>query len=444
LDQAQEYINQAEQLHPSTVCAFLKFKIYLQKKDEETSVTQLQAMTSCHDFTSDFLTLSAHEAIASNALTVAIAALSNLLSLYSCGQVMSTPEVEVIRTLITILSQKSGNEPEILKVTKQARTRMFEVSPEKFLGKGEVGRRERNWFAATSWNIGTRMGTEKKYRLCAEFLQLASDFYGVTMGGDLEDNNAMVCKSLILSVSAMITLEKQDIASALLDSDVKQALKLLDRAGKVLQSISSGPQFGDDPTTIEPSFYFIYTLNAYDLQGRLSDTGHQQLILIKNFASSKMCTSQYLLQIGLNASQGPRANPDVAEYALNTCLSNLLSSVSPDYKTVALVMRKLIGLAGFKKGDADDEAYGMYKQAYQIMVGLKEGEFPSEEAKWLATTAWNRAALPVRLGQIDVAKKWMGIGRELSHNLDEKGKYTGLMEEFLTSFKQKFNDNDDG
>ena len=42
-----------------------------------------------------------------------------------------------------------------------------------------------------------------------------------------------------------------------------------------------------------------------------------------------------------------------------------------------------------------------------IIVGLKDGEYPVEEGKWLATTAWNRAALPVKLGQIDVAKKWI-------------------------------------
>lgn len=35
---------------------------------------------------------------------------------------------------------------------------------------------------------------------------------------------------------------------------------------------------------------------------------------------------------------------------------------------------------------------------------LKEGEHPTEEEKWLAT-AWNHAQLPVRLGQIDIARK---------------------------------------
>ncbi|KAF9592609.1 hypothetical protein IFM89_016257 [Coptis chinensis] len=111
---------------------------------------------------------------------------------------------------------------------------------------------------------------------------------------------------------------------------------------QILMSISSGTQRGDDPTTNESSFFFVYTLNAYDERGRLADTEQQQLILIKNFASSKTCTPHYLLQIGLNSSQGPQANLLVADYALNTCLSTLLSSPSPDYKTVALIVWKLL------------------------------------------------------------------------------------------------------
>ncbi|KAL5703248.1 hypothetical protein ACHQM5_028362 [Ranunculus cassubicifolius] len=437
LDQAQEYINEAEQLHPNIACAFLKFKIYLQKRDEKGAIDQLQAMTSCHDFRSDFLALSAHESIASKSIAVAIASLSNLLSFYSSGKPMPTPEVVVIRTLITVLSQGPGNESEVLKFTKLARTRMLEVSTENFFGKGEVGRRELNWFAANSWNMGTASARDKKFALCAELLELASEFYGTTIRGEVEENNVMVCKSLILSVSATITLEKQDSSAALLDSEIKRAMKLLDRAGKILSPLSSGGQAGFDPAGIEPKFFYLYTLVAYDLQGRLADTGQQQLLLIKNFASSKMCTPQYLLQIGFNSSQGPRANLEVSDYAFNTCLSTLLSSPCPNYKTIALIVRKLIGLAGVRKGDADDEAYSKYKIAHQMMVGLKEGEYPAEEVKWLAMTAWNRGSLPVRLGQVAAAKRWMRVGLELSQHSTELGKYAARMEEFITSFESK-------
>ncbi|KAK9138994.1 hypothetical protein Sjap_009588 [Stephania japonica] len=438
LDRAQEYINEAKKLHPNVACGFLKFKIYLQKNDANAAVDTIQTMTTCIDFTPDFLLLSAHEAIASQALPVAIASLSNLLKLYSPGKAMPTPEVVVVRSLVAVLAQNQGTELEILKFTRHAQTRMLELGLEQFFGKGEIGTRERNWFAVNSWNIGIKIGKEKKYALCAEFLELASEFYGVAVEGDGEENGAMVFKALISSVSALIAAEKQE-SLALPEATVKHALELLDKATKILKSIQSGTQHSHEPINIEPRFSFALTFNTYELRSRLVDPGPQQLLLVKNLASSKNCTPHCLLQIGLSASAGPRFNPEVADYALNTCLSDLLASPFPDFQTIAIIIRKLIGLAGFRKGKPDEEVHGVYKQAYRIMVGLKEGEYPVEEAKWLAITAWNRAALPLRLGQLGVAKRWMKMGLDLAQNVAagmESSKRS--MEDFLADFKNRF------
>lgn len=210
----------------------MQFKIHLQKNDKNSAINQIQAMITCLDFSPDFLSLAAHEAVACRALTVAVAALSNLLNFYSDGKSMPTTEVVVLRTMVTILTQEPGNEPEVLKFVTQAYNRASEVGPDHFFGKGEVGRRERNWFAMTSWNLGTKTGKEKNFDLCAHFLKLASGFYGFQVDGEVEGNKIMVCKSLILTVSAMIASENQRKA-ALPDIEVKQAVELLDRAGKV-------------------------------------------------------------------------------------------------------------------------------------------------------------------------------------------------------------------
>ncbi|KAJ4949737.1 hypothetical protein NE237_014315 [Protea cynaroides] len=437
LDQAQEFIDEAEKLQPNVACALLKFKVYLQKKDENGAIKQMQSMASCPDFTPEFLSLSAHEAIACQSLPVAVESLTNLLNFYSLGKSMPTPEVVVLRTLVTILSQEPTNEKEILKFAKQAKKRICELGPESFFGKGEVGRREKNWFAVNSWNIGTRAGKENKFEICAEFLESAAEFYGASIDDEVEEEITMVCKSLILSVSATIAAEKSR-NSPLPESDVKRAIALLDRAGKILTKISSKVQMVDNGAAIEPMIFFIHTFNAYDLRGRLENGATQQLQLVKSFASSKACTPEYLLQIGLCASQSPRPNPEAANFALNACLSSLLASPSPDYKTIALIIRKLIMLAGFSMGDTDDEVYSVYKQAFRIMVGLKEGEYPMEEGKWLATTAWNRAAMPVRLGQIAIARRWINIGLELGGHVKGMEGYRECMEEFVSGFDEKF------
>ncbi|KAK7295235.1 hypothetical protein RJT34_18140 [Clitoria ternatea] len=436
LDRAQEYIDEAEKLEPNIVCAFLKFKIYLQKNDHKGAINQIEVMTTCLDFQSDFLSLSAHEAVACHALPVAVASLSSMLNFYASGKSMPTAEVTVVRTLVTILSQELGNEQQVLKFLKHAHTRASEIGPDCFFGKEEVGRRERNWFSVTSWNFGTKTGQDKNYELSAEFLRLASDFYALIDGSDNE-NNVMACKSLVLSVSSMIALEFQR-NSAMSETEVKQALHLLDRAGQMIKSISARNSInGDQINTIEPDLLFIYTFCAHDIQGRLNDLG-SQLLNVRSFASSKACKPQYLLQIGLSASQGPRSNHEVASFALTECLSSFLASPVPDYQNVALVIRKLISIASIHKGDTDDDlVYNMYKQAYRIMVGLKEDEYPIEEAKWLAMTAWNRAAVPVRLGQIEMGKKWMTVGFDIAKHVPGMDAYKACMEEVLGNLKKE-------
>ncbi|KAK4482999.1 hypothetical protein RD792_010174 [Penstemon davidsonii] len=232
LDRAEEYINEAEKLEPNIASAFLKFKIFLQKKDDNSAIAQVQAMPNCLDFSTEFLSLSAHEALASRSIPVATASLSQLLNFYSLGKPMPTDEVVVFRTLVTILSQDKGNDSDVLKHMKRAHNRQSEIGPDPFFGKAEVGRREKNWFAANAYNLGARTGQEKNYELSSEFFRLASKFYEVVCDGDEEENNAMICKSLVLAVSAIIADEKYK-KSSLLETEVRQAIELLGRAGKV-------------------------------------------------------------------------------------------------------------------------------------------------------------------------------------------------------------------
>ncbi|XP_051142240.1 TPR repeat-containing protein ZIP4 [Andrographis paniculata] len=443
LDRAEEYINEADKLEPNIASAFLKFKIFLQKNDHDRAIAQMRAMPTCLDFTNDFISLAAHEAVACQAFPVAIASLSQLLTFYSSGKPMPTNEVVVHRTLITILTQVPDSDADVLKHMKQAYVRLSEVGPDLFFGKCEVGRREKNWFAGNAWNFGARTGQEKKYDMSAEFFKLASQFYGAIVDGETEvEDDAMVCKSIMLFASAIIADEMHN-KTTLPENEVRQTIELLGRAGKILMSSRKND---DQTAAIEPNFFFVYTWSAFNLHSRLSDMNAQQLLLVKSFATSKSCNPKHLLQIGLEASQGPRSNPEVSNFALSTCLTALLSSPSPDYQTTALVLRKLISITTvYKAGGADDDSVlEMYKQAYRIMVGLKEGEYPIEEAKWLATTAWNRAAGPVKMGQIELAKKWMCIGLELAVKVPGMQNYKTCMEDYLAGFDKKFKEQENG
>lgn len=202
--------------------------------------------------------------------------------------------------------------------------------------------------------------------------------------------------------------------------------------------MSSSTEYDKLEAIIEPNFLFVYTWCAFDLHSRLDNTGSQQLLLIKRFANSKCCNPNHLLQIGINASQGPSSNHEVAIFALSTCLSTFLALPLPDYASVAHIVRKLVSLRSIHGIDTNDDAtMETYKQAYRIMVGLKEGEYPVEEAKWLAMTAWNRAAVPVRMGHVDEAKRWMSMGLELAKKVSGMQTYRSCMEDFIAGFEKK-------
>ncbi|OAY73918.1 TPR repeat-containing protein ZIP4 [Ananas comosus] len=434
LDRAREFIDEANKLEPNIKCAFLK------RKEEKEAINQMQSMVSCVDFNPEFLTLSAHEAIASHCIPVAVASLSVLLNLYSPGKPMPMPEVAVLRNLITLLQRNPETELEVLKYSRRASARMAELGPESFFGKGAVGNRELSWFAGNSWNMGLRTGKEKKLECCSEFLELAAEFYNTTT--DDNGNQSMVCKSLILSVGATLNVEEQKNAP-LLEQDVKKAIDMLTRAGKLLPSLSSSPSHIGDQSAENSAFSFLHTYYSYQLCSRIDhvDSHTQQLQLIKTFAATKPCLPRHLLQLGLAASQGARPNPEAAEFSLNAALSAFLASPSPEYQSIGIALRKLACLAGY--GDGNDRAYDVYRQAYQIIVGLKDGEYPIEEGKWLAMTAWNKAGFAVRLRQVNVARKWMKMGLDLARHLKGMEQYIAGMEECFASFEKQCG-NEDG
>lgn len=203
----------------------------MQKKDEDEAIKQMKTMVGRVDFNLEFLTLASHEAIACKSVRVAVASLTFLLGLYSAGKPMPMAEVAVLRNLVELLLREPGTEAEILKYSRRAKLRMVDLGVEGFFGNGTVGRRELNWFAVTSWNMGLRVGKEEKYNSCAEFFELAAEFFG-SSNGEGDKNRPMVCKALIMSVNAMLNAEELN-NSPLSDSDLKKGVEMLSRAGKV-------------------------------------------------------------------------------------------------------------------------------------------------------------------------------------------------------------------
>uniref|UniRef100_A0A0D9V8U7 Protein ZIP4 homolog n=1 Tax=Leersia perrieri TaxID=77586 RepID=A0A0D9V8U7_9ORYZ len=442
-DRALEFINEAYKVEPNIKCAFLKVKIHLQKREEDEAIKQMKTMVGCVDFNPEFLTLTAHEAMACKCFDVAVISLTFLLGLYSAGKPMPMPEASVLRNLIELLSRKTGAEAEILKHLRRAKHQMADLGVESFFGSGVVGGRELNWFADTSWNMALRVTMEKKYNFSAEFFELAAEFFG-SSNAECDENRRKVCKALIMAVTIMLNAEELD-NSPLSDYDIKKGVEMLSRAGKLLPLISPSIPVPSDLLEAN-NFLYLHTFNSYQLLGRMGTTAYpQQLQLIKNFASSKACTPDNLLTLGVTASRGALPNVLAAEFSLKACITTALASQSPNYRVISCALRRLACLAGLQdlNGSKSDAAYDVFQQAYQIVVGLKDGEYPLEEGQWLATTAWNMSCLPVRLRQAKVARKWMKMGLDLARHLEGMKQHIASMQTTFESFERMSGDEPD-
>lgn len=188
------------------------------------------------------------------------------------------------------------------------------------------------------------------------------------------------------------------------------------------------------------NFPFLHTLHFYQILDRIGTNTHpQQLQLIKSFAASKSCTPGHLLQLGKIASEGTQPNFQVAEFALNASITTALASHSPNYGVIGASLVKLVCLAGSQDfNGTGDAAYDIFRQAYQIVVGLRDGEFPSKEGKWLATVAWNKAFLAVRLRQHLVARKWMKMSLDLARHFECMKKHISMMDEYFEHFQKTY------
>ncbi|KAJ3678125.1 hypothetical protein LUZ60_001928 [Juncus effusus] len=428
LDRAQEFINQADKLEPSIRCAFIKFKIHLKKREEEQAIKILQSLINYTDFQPEFLTISTHESLQNKFPKIAIVSLSTLLSLYTPKKPMPVSEISLIRNLIALLLRETGTETEILKYLKLVRTRMNENKTE------NLGFREISWFAGNSWNLGLKMGREMRCHLCKEFLELAADFYGFRVGNENNNNEEMVCKCLVLSVGAILSLEESKMG-VLSDFDVKKGFEMLERARKLLPSI---------PPDQSPAFHFLHTYNSYQLLSKPNPNSNPnfqtlQTQLIKSYASSKHSTPTHLFHLGLIASQNPNPNFPASQLAFQSSLSSFLSLPSPNYHSISIIIRKLINISTHN----DDVAYDLYKRAYSIILGLKEGEYPLEEGKWVAMSCWNRGGISVRLRQGERGRKWMKLGLDFAKRLRGMERYVKGMEECLESFERVCEDRED-
>ncbi|XP_024540453.1 TPR repeat-containing protein ZIP4 [Selaginella moellendorffii] len=423
-DRAAEYVDAAEKLEPNVSCSFLKFKICLQINDEVGAANQVSKMIKCADFEPEYLTLASHEAVACKNIKVAVSALSNMLVMISSNSrpPAGTKEVTVFRNLIFLALQDLKCQDEAVKYLKQARQRLQETGAETFLGSGSSAEKEASWFAGCAWNQGLAAAKTQDWKTCEELFACASDFYALL--SDTAENLQSLETSLLLTVAALLMICNESDTEKL-----KLATVYMEKCRKVHASLLL-----KSPTFASTDFYM--NLLAFDLKGKMKEY-KEQLEIMYRCASLPGFKPDYFFKMAMHACNGDGSNTEVPIAAFKSCLNLLLSSAAPDYKRAAVIMRKLIVLSDQRNKDGP-EVLKLYREAKHMLLGLQNGVYPSEEIQWLVSTAWNRAALQVKLSRLPGAEQWMNIALELlSHAPAMEPQRQGMVDSLNEVMKQK-------
>ena len=182
--------------------------------------------------------------------------------------------------------------------------------------------------------------------------------------------------------------------------------------------------------TDSPSAADIYLLlMSFDAKCRQKDS-KGLLELLQGCSSLPGLKAEHYFQMGVSAGSGDNVQLDVAGMAFRSGLLLLLQQPSPDYKLIAAIFRKLIGIADLQHRDGP-KVLSLYKEAVNALIGLPEGKYPKDELCWLVATAWNRAPILCRFKREDEAKVWMNVALELLEHVPSMASSKAMMQDAL-------------
>ena len=195
----------------------------LQSKNESDTKQEIVAMSVCSDFEADYLALAAHEAVASDAPSIAMFALNQLIIQAQNGCQLKTSEAVIFRNLIQLV-QKADESADTSDQYQSAARRLSEAGFSSFFGEAPVGSREAKWFAGSSWNLGIEAGKSQDWNRSARYLCSAAEFFASMP----ESPDILQSKRLAFLLSASSLLSTASDATV-----AEQALTLLDKCNKV-------------------------------------------------------------------------------------------------------------------------------------------------------------------------------------------------------------------
>ena len=278
--------------------------------------------------------------------------------------------------------------------------------------------RELQWFSSNAWNAGLAASVElahdwasvaRLFAAAGTFLDAADvPPYSFTDGAGDVHEAAAPSRRLAWLLAAGAALE---VHSAVVAEDGAFIL------GEAQHALARYAAAADAAAATQTDIYFL--LLSFTACSRAEDEAGCFAILRKA-ESMPALTADTALKLARLASMAAVASDSgsvVAFRAYELCLRVMQRAPGGSLKDISYVLRKLATLSEQGAGDGgvggdnrDVRLLRALRDASPILAAAPAGAYPSEEAVWLVTTAWNRGALLAKLGRPESAEvRWFAL-----------------------------------
>ena len=278
--------------------------------------------------------------------------------------------------------------------------------------------RELQWFAANAWNAGLAASVElaHDWASAARLFAAAGTFmdaadlppYSAAGAIGVAHEAAAPSRRLAWLLAAGAALE---VHSAMLDDD---GAFILGEAQHALARCSAAADAGASTQTD-----ILFLLLCFTVCTRAEDVAGS-LAILRKAESMPALTADTALKLARLASKAAAASDGgstLAFRAYELCLRVMQRSPGSSLKDMSYVIRKVVTLCEHAAGDGglggdnrDVRLLRAFRDASAILAAAPAGAYPSEDAVWLVTTAWNRGALLAKLGRPESAEvRWVAL-----------------------------------
>ena len=278
--------------------------------------------------------------------------------------------------------------------------------------------RELQWFATTSWNAGLAASVElgHDWASAARLFAAAGMFmdagdvppYNAADGGDAAHASAAPSRRLAWLLAAGAALE---VHSATVKHDAEAAVVLGEAQHALARCAAAAEAAGAHAHDAGRTDIF-FALLSFTASTRAGDEAGSMAVLRKaeSLPGLTADTALKLARLASTAAAASDSGSLVALRAYELCLRVMQRSPGASLKDISYVLRKVVTLAEQAGGathgsdNRDVRLLRAFRDATSVLASSPPGAYPSEEAAWLVTTAWNRGALLAKLGRPESAE----------------------------------------